>query len=309
VLDPEALVIGTVQFGRYDPRLFDAALDWWAANGRRLSSTRLQRLRRVLMVEEERILTAAAGVIAEGDNAGKWAGTMSAERTEGPIPLFLQQDGRPLPQGARSDPAFLKHGVVRPPWTPRETGLSLAAGEPAVLVMRLRALFGVASRAEILAFLMTHPKAHPSLVARQTYYAQPPVAKALADMALSGLVTERRRGREVEYSLDRAGWLRFLGLRKDPAWANWGLLVGALRAIWGGTQTMQGRMVTPGVLGSELGQCAREINSMLYESEVGVLLSDPTPGRPEAYPEVFVEGVGTLFEHLGVGFRMLTGVG
>lgn len=206
IIDPESLLISTVQFGRYDPRLLDAVLDWCTTNGNWLGSNRLQRLRKTLDPEAAQILSGIAGVLTEHDRSGKWSGLFGQGR-EGtvsttPIPLFLLPDGKPLPMGTRSDPVFLKYGLLRPPWERRNLSSRVSATKPAVLRIRLRALFGVTSRAEILLFLLTHSRAHPSLVARQVHYAQPPVAKAMAEMAISGLLTEHRKGREVEYALD-----------------------------------------------------------------------------------------------------------
>lgn len=304
IIDPEALLISTVQFGRYDPRLLDVVLDWCMTNGKWIGITRLQRLRKALDPETAQILSGIAGVLAEHDRSGKWTGLFGQVR-EGagyapPIPLFLQPDENPLPMGTRSDPVFLKYGLLRPPWARRNLSSRVSAAKPAALRIRLRALFGVTSRAEILLFLLTHSSAHPSLVARQVHYAQPPVAKAMAEMAASGLLTEHRKGREVEYALDRAAWLLFLHIEDEPIWTNWALTFQALREAWACILAIQTRSVTQAVLGSELWQCARKINPLLHESEVGVAFRALVPGRPEEYVEIFAEDATRLFVRLGV---------
>ena len=43
--DPEALIIATSIFGRYDPRLFDGMMDWLQTNGRYIN---IQRLKNIL---------------------------------------------------------------------------------------------------------------------------------------------------------------------------------------------------------------------------------------------------------------------
>ncbi|MDI6773333.1 MAG: hypothetical protein QME77_12215 [bacterium] len=304
IIDPEALLISTVQFGRYDPRLLDTVLAWCMTNSKWLGISRLQRQRKTLDPEAAQILSGIAGVLGEHDRSGKWTGLFGQAR-EGrasttPIPLFLQPDEKPLPMGTRSDPVFLKYGLLRPPWERRNLSLSVSATKPAALRIRLRALFGVTSRAEILLFFLTHSGAHPSLVARQVHYAQPPVAKAMAEMAASGLLTEHRKGREVEYTIDRPEWLRFLHVEGEPVWTNWALIYQALRDIWACTLEIRARAVTQAVLGSELGRCSRTINPLLHESEVGVALRDLVPGRPEEYVEIFAEDATRLFARLGV---------
>ncbi len=43
-MDPEALLLFTIEVARLDPRPFDETLDWLATNGTLLSLTRLRHL-------------------------------------------------------------------------------------------------------------------------------------------------------------------------------------------------------------------------------------------------------------------------
>ena len=45
VIDPEALLVFTLETGRYDPRLFDEVMDWLVTNGHLID---MQRLRGIL---------------------------------------------------------------------------------------------------------------------------------------------------------------------------------------------------------------------------------------------------------------------
>jgi hypothetical protein len=163
----------------------------------------------------------------------------------------------------------------------------------------MRALFGIGSRAEIVLFLVTHRRGHPRRVARQINYAQPPVAKAMADMAQAGFLAERRTAREVEYSLAMAAWRRFLDVPDALGWAQWGLVFRGLRRIWGCLQEMRGRPLTTAVLGSQLSTCAEQVNALLHESELGVVFETMVPGRPEDSAATFEEGARELFRRVG----------
>lgn len=298
IVDPEALLVGTIQFARYDPRLFDAALDWCLAHGKWMSTTRLRWLRKNLTHEEARVLAATASALASQDRSAKWR-ALRAHGEDTPIPLFLTADDRPLPLGTTPDPTFLPCGVVRPPWERGRVASRLSLRNPAALRLRMRALFGISSRAEIVLFLLTHHGGHPRRVARQINHAQPPVAKAMAEMAYAGPLTEHRTAREIEYSLDGAAWRRFLDLPDGLRWAQWGLVFRALRRVWGCLQEMRGRPVTPAVLGSELTTCAEQVNALLHESELGVVFETLVPGRPEDYAATFEEGTRELFRRVG----------
>ncbi len=308
LLDPEALVAGTMRFGRYDPRLFDAVLDWLTANGNWISSTRLQRMQKKMPLEDQRVLSAVAGALTGTAGSVKWKGLLSRDATGAdsgpPMPLFLRQDDTPLPRGRREDQVFRRFGFVRPPWQQRELATPVSARKPEALRIRLRGLFGVTSRSEILLFLLTHPRAHPSLVARQVHYAQPPVAKAMAELATSGLVVERRIGREREYGLETPAWLRFLGLDEIPPWANWALVFRSLGEIWESTRALQGKRLSPAILGSELWQRAQEAASLLHRSEVEFTFRSPPQGEPERYPGIFLRDMNRLFNRLGARFSL-----
>lgn len=306
IVDPEALLVGTIQFGRYDPRLFDAALDWCLAHGKWISTTRLRWLRKDLVAAEARILGAAVSALAGQDRSAKWRALGRDGEDEGgvagaPIQHFLTPDDRPLPLGTAADHAFQKHGIARPPWERGRVASRLDLRRPAALRLRMRALFGIGSRAEIVLFLLTHHGGHPRRVARQINHAQPPVARAMAEMAQAGLLTEHRKAREVEYALDGAAWRRFLDVPDGLRWAQWGLVFRALRRTWGHLQGMRGRTLTPAVLGSELGTCAREVNALLHESELGAVFEVPVPGQPEDYTAVFEEGLRELLRRLSPG--------
>jgi hypothetical protein len=166
----------------------------------------------------------------------------------------------------------------------------------------LRGLFGITSRSEILLFLLTHPRAHPSLVARQAHYAQPPVAKAMAELAMSGLITERRIGREREYSLDTPAWMRFLSLDEIPRWANWALVFRSLGGILESTRAFQGKRLSPAILGSELWSRAQDAATSLHRSEVEFTFRGPPQGEPERYPPIFLKDMKRLFDRLGAHF-------
>ncbi len=44
IIDPEALILATTRFGRYDSRLMDESIDWLVKFGNRISLQRLQGL-------------------------------------------------------------------------------------------------------------------------------------------------------------------------------------------------------------------------------------------------------------------------
>lgn len=305
-IDPEALIIATIWFGRYEPRLFDGAAEWWLKNGEWLSSTRLQKLQRDLTPPQRRALAAVMEAVLLQEGPGKWK-RLVAKGHEEPTPIdpeafFLLRDGKPLPQVGVPDPTFLRLGFLRPKLEPRRISENVPLDRHGNLRMRLRAFFGVNSRAEIVLYLLAHESCYPRLLARQTHYAYASISAALKQMALSGLVSASRFGREVEYRIDRPRWQRFFGLPKDVVWTNWALVFKVLHEIWECTENLKGRTATRSVLESELRRCAGRVNVMLRSSELGFTFSKDDFGGVQEYLTTFSEEVRKLFEAFGVAF-------
>ncbi len=305
-IDPEGLIVSTIRFGRYEPRLFDGAIEWWATNGEWLSSTRLRKLQTNLSQVERRALAAVAEVILLKQKPQRWKRLVTENRDdlalEKPRSLFLLHDGKPLPRVGVPDPIFLRVGLLRPKFETRRIAQHIPLDRPGNLRIRFRGLFGVSSRAEITLYLLTHNFAHARLMARQTYYAQASVSTALKQMALSGLVFVRHIGREVEYQIDRLNWQKFFKLPNAVAWTNWVLVFGALHEIWECLENVSDRKVTKSILGSELRRCARRTNEVLRDSELEFAFSEGEAGGLEQYHEIFAKDLKTLFETLDLEF-------
>jgi len=168
------------------------------------------------------------------------------------------------------------------------------------LRVRLRAFFGVNSRAEIVLYLLAHESCYPRLLARQTHYAYASISAALKQMALSGLVSASRFGREVEYRIDRPRWQMFFGLSKEVVWINWALVFKALHDVWECIENLKGRTATRSILESEIRRCAGRVNVMLRSSELGFAFSKDGFGGAREYLTTFSEEVRKLFEAFGV---------
>src|SRR4030043_1499831 len=71
-VDPEPLLLFTLEIGRYEPRLFDEVLDWLVVNGRWID---LQRLRGILRPKNDttiQLTGAVASFLMKERNERKW---------------------------------------------------------------------------------------------------------------------------------------------------------------------------------------------------------------------------------------------
>ena len=239
VIDPEALLLFTLEAGRYDPRLFDEVLDWCVRNARWLSVQRLKNLAdRQDSEVAQRVLRAFLEFMGEHDLSGRWRtlGGADAVPSGESLPLFLDVAGRELPALGATEPTFAKHGVLRPAVKLRHMSRPVPVDYSTNLIFKLRALFGVGARPEVVAYLLTHPDGYPSQVARCTAYSAPSVQQVMSDLADSGLVAVRQIGREKMYSANRERWYPFLRRKglpgSPPRWVEWPMVfIGLSRLV------------------------------------------------------------------------------
>jgi hypothetical protein len=119
-------------------------------------------------------------------------------------------EGAPLLQVGPPDPVSVRQGLRREVYVPRGQAGPFLPGEPATLILSLRALMGSSARCEILAQLSSGLEQTPSVLARQTGYSQKNVQDAMVDMARSGHLQVRSAGKEKRYRLD-VPFRQFLG--------------------------------------------------------------------------------------------------
>jgi hypothetical protein len=235
VLDPEALVLFTCEAGRYDPRIFDSMVEWLEVNQRFVNIQRLRTLSGREGLTGGNLLAALAHLFMKPSNRSKWErmGGRSPGSQDSREPLFLLKDGTPHPQLGRSDEAFGKAGYLRSSYIKRGAAVRFSAECPANLILKLRALFGVGSRCEIIAWLLTHDEGNPTTIAADTGYSSKAVYNAVTEMYGSGTLRLRRKGRESLYRLRTEEWEPLLlSGRPAPSWMDWPGVFGALNMIW-----------------------------------------------------------------------------
>ena len=235
IIDPEALVILTCRIGRYDPRAFDAMLEWLGIHQRFLNVQRLKTLNSQEGLSGGNLLTAIANLLMKPSSRSKWS-RVADQILEGEVrqkPLFYLKDGRPHPHPTQSDPAFEKAGFSRQKYQSRNAVMQFRPDYPANLILKLRALFGVNARCEIIAYLATHAEGNPSEMAAAIGYSQKAVYNVMTELYRSGTVARRVKGRETLYSLREKEWFPLLWLEQhDLQWLYWREVVSFLIAVW-----------------------------------------------------------------------------
>jgi hypothetical protein len=229
-MDPEALIVFTLEVARRDPRLFDEILDWMLVNERLVSVQRLRNLSKG--VDERTLVDAALSWVAS------WKSRPNPDRRpapeEGnypPTPLF---HGLP-PRGSALDDPFRAHGLAKPPTEPSRKSRPPDVDAPVNLAFRLRYVFGVSARAEVLRCLLTidAPRVSVQVIARSAAYSKRNVQEALNSLGAAHVVSAITVRRDQSYRVDHARWGPLFGFGTDdwPVHRDWPQLLGALVRI------------------------------------------------------------------------------
>jgi len=292
-IDPEALLLFTLSVGRYDARLFDEVLDWLDTNGNFINIQRLKMIVRREQFAGQAILPAVAELLTQRHNSLKWKGLIQDK--EAPVHkegLFLLKDRQPLEQYGAPEPTFLKYGFNRGRIKLRGQTQPVRVMYNTGLVFKLRALFGINARSEIILYLLTHEAAHPSLIARDIYYSQKTVQDTLVDMAKSELILIRPVGREKQYWLKTWDWLSFLGHNnKQIQWVNWVSLLKALEDIWLKLNQKELSGLSPLGQSSELRVLMQSVKTKIESAGFAGALSDDKAYLGESYTSVFLSDI------------------
>lgn len=299
VIDPEALLLFTCTFGRYEPRLFDEVIDWLEENGAFINIQRLKRIQKTETFAGGRVLSAISSTLGKGEDVLKWKKLAEGDGQEltvrAPEPLFYDREGRPLPVPEQGEPTFARHGFQRGPLRLRGYSQRFRPTQQTNLVLQLRALFGVSARCEIIMYLLTHEAGHASAIAKQSYYFPRAVQNALVDISRSGVAQIRSEGREKHYWLKQDAWSRLLNRNEVfPKWITWPPLFSAMERIW--LKINDPKLWSSDLLlqSSEVRHLMAEVRPAMERARYDRALSDDREYRGEKYLPVFMSDILNL---------------
>lgn len=186
-IDPEPLILFTSLLGAADPRLRDESTDWCIAYGRYVSAARLRNL---LAGESPAVQAGFAETAATVNvhSALRWPGATSP---------------RPFRRTGRSDVADFSR--------------------PSLVVLRLRALFGVGARAETVRAFIADPSAGFTAadLAGVAGYTKRNLAESLDALRMGGLLHAEPRRNQLVYRLTDAEKLMSMLGGKPSSFPMW----------------------------------------------------------------------------------------
>ncbi len=286
VIDPEALILLTCSLGRNDARLFDEMLDWMSLHERLIHIQRLKNMARDEEFAGLSVLRTVAAWMGHAKAGVKWRrlAELGAASTEAEA-LFRTRDGKPLPVIKEPDPIFERHGFLRDKVALRHHAQIFEPEPPSNLLIRLRALFGVNSRAEVMTYLLTHERAGAAEIAQATYYYKRTVYNALVEMRLSGLLQLWEWGTENLYSPKGALWKGF----RASEWMTWAPFFRALEQIWQFSEGTLREDIDEQLVATDLNVLIRNISPLLQKAN---LLGEFQIAPPSADKDYVEKGLG-----------------
>lgn len=243
IIDPEALLVFSLDIARYEPRLFDEILDWLMTNGQWVDIQRLRGIIKTKNDKTQRIMSAVAQILSQNTNSykRKWKALASFKKVNPGIQretLFKTKDGKPYPVVGEQEPIFREYGFIRSKFRPSRKTREVNFKTDSTVHFLLRSLFGIGSRPECILYLLTHEAGHPAEVSRAVGISVRAVQDALVELSKSNLVLTRMVGkRKIQYWLSHKKWWQFLleidtEEMKSPVWLDWISLFTALMNVW-----------------------------------------------------------------------------
>jgi hypothetical protein len=244
VIDPESLLVFSLEMARYEPRLFDEILDWLAINGKWMD---IQRLRAIVKKKDEktqRLMSAISAFLSgePGSHNRKWNSlallrSICNEAAHNEV-LFRTKQRTPAPRPIDESEVFRKYGFLRQKISLRKMTKPVPVTWRSNIRFLLRSLFGIGSRSECILYLLTHEAGHSTEIAKAAGIHVMAVWNSLQDLVNSGLVLTRPKGkRKIEYWLSQKRWWEFLtgenfeSIQK-PSCLDWISLFYALSSVW-----------------------------------------------------------------------------
>lgn len=236
VVDPEAALVATCAFGRYDARIFDEAMDWTISNHRLLKPWRLKRICADFGADTTRCLAAVLAFVSQGQTRQLFPGVIQQAR--GKL-RSVQEDAlffneRKIFQAGKreTDPIFLAWKLLRSQPRIREHSGSPDMENPANLMTRLRSYFGTGTKGDVVTYLITGGAGSSNAIASKIKYNQKSVYDALEELVESGMAFKRGGRGSAEYWADPYAIANSLGLKgKRPVFYVWGDLLRALHMV------------------------------------------------------------------------------
>ena len=226
VLDPEALLIFSAHFARYDQRLYDLVIDWLQCNGESINLPRLKALLKRFDHADRKSL----GFIAASVKSKKWQPLAKSllPKDSGVETMFFGNEFVPKP-----DETALRYGLKRNQYVQSNKVMPFASTGNASLLLRLRGAFGMSARAEAILTMLNKEFCRIQDVADAGGFSWKSASDVLDELCTSGIaVTLDKNKRGRTYFLKDASAIRSLFGVDTVRFPDWLTIFEMLSVVW-----------------------------------------------------------------------------
>lgn len=236
VVDPEALVVATCAFGRYDARIFDEAMDWTAANRGRLKPTRLKTISEEFGGDTLRCVGAMFDFLGERGERKRFSKLVEiageAKGEEAAQTLFFNDRHSYETDKNKAEPTFKSWGFLRGDPRLRAHSERPDLNRTANLMLKMRVKYGSDARGDVMTYLVSERGGNSRAIAAKIKYSQPAVHAALNRLVEDGIVQKKGRRGNADYWIDIHSVRDSLGIRDEgPVFFVWADYFKALHMV------------------------------------------------------------------------------
>lgn len=297
-IDPEALLMISLPFSRYDPRLFDEIITWLIKHGNLINIHRLNSIIKQYNYTGLPVLSCISDYLSRDYRFRKWKG-LTRFKKEGELEnLFIDLPEMTPDQYKNPDAIFKSHGYLRGVLNPQSEPGDIPVLDPSCLVFNLRYLFGINSRSEIMLYLLTHDRVHPTRLSRSIYYSQKNIQDTLVEMSKSNQINISTTGREKYYALDHSNWNYLFQLNPEIKWVDFPFLFFALEKIWIEIINVSDEDSDPLLIASRLKQMVKELKNRINKSGLGIYFLNHEKVFGEEYTGYFFEQLQKILDRI-----------
>ena len=226
VLDPEALLIFSAHFARYDQRLYDLVIDWLQCNGESINLPRLKALLKRFDHADRKSL----GFIAVSVKSKKWQPLAKSllPKDSGVETMFFGNEFVPKP-----DETALRYGLKRNQYVQSNKVMPFASTGNASLLLRLRGAFGISARAEAILTMLNKEFCRIQDVADAGGFSWKAASDVLDELCTSGVaVTLDKSKRGRSYFLKDSNTMHKLFEIETVKFPDWLTIFEMLSVVW-----------------------------------------------------------------------------
>lgn len=235
VVDPEALLLFSSSFCRYDQRLYDLIIDWLRINGNFINIQRLKSLSGQVSQKDAASLGFIVATMSK-ISSRKWkklAGDLLPVKQHETVPMFIDPDQKPLDFCRQKDKIALQYGYLRTPYQPTNKVTAFPIDTSACILLQMRGVFGLSARAETILTLLNKDICKIQDVADISGFSWKSVQDILMELTAGGLVaTDAKTKRGRYYYLKSPDKIQQLFDVRHFFFPDWRRVFDSLGILW-----------------------------------------------------------------------------